>query len=162
VNKIIILCALVLAAGTLREASAQPPDRRGRKDQIDRVERLKQMRLIEELNLGEDEAVRFMARRKEHEDRMKEMADERNDILDSLQTLVDSTAGVNAIDNAVSRVLAQDQKMFDERKRYQEEMRKILPGDKFARFLVFERKWQMQVRDAMGRTMRKRSGKFDE
>ncbi len=66
-----IPCLFILTAFFVRGAAAQPPEHQGRKERVDRVERFKQMRLIEELQLGEEEAVRFMAKRKEHEDRMK-------------------------------------------------------------------------------------------
>jgi len=48
-------------------------------------------------------------------------------------------------------VLEQDRKIFEERRRYQDEMRKMLSSERFARMLLFERDFQMQVRDAVGR-----------
>lgn len=179
-NRIVVLCALALSLASVREAPAQTPpgippgerprDSMPRRERVDRVERLKQMRLIEELNLGEDEAVRFMAKRKEHEDRMRALTDDRNAMLENLSRALGSDeggkpgvkSGGSSIENTVADVLDQDRKMFDERRRYQEEMRKMLPMEKFAKMLVFEREFQMQVRDAMGRSMKKRSSKFDE
>ena len=161
-KKIIVLCVLILAAWSVQEAAAQPRDRRERKERIDRVERLKQMRLIEELQLGEEEAVRFMAKRKEHEDRMKGLAEERNAILDNLAAKLEDKPDEAAVEKELARVLEQDRKMFEERKRYQDEMKKILPVDKFARMLIFERDFQTQVRNAMGQSMKKRSSKYDE
>ena len=161
-KQLMILCLLLLSVWPAQYADAQSRDRRGRKEGIDRVEHLKQMRLIEELNLTEEDAVRFMAKRKEHEERMRELAGERNSILDGMEAKLESQPEAAGIEREAGRVLDQDRKMFEERRRYQEEMLKFLSVDKFARMLIFERDFQTQVRNAMGKNLKKRSSKFDE
>ena len=183
-----IACALLFAAAPGPNALAQDPDRPDRpemRERLERVERMKQMRLIEELQLGEEEAVRFMAKRKEHEDRIRGLADERNSIMDGLETSLGPgpegrSAGkgdgksdvkpgakpepdIAAVEKDIARVLEQDRKIFEERRRYQDEMRKMLNPERFARMLLFERDFQMQVRDAVGRGrgVGKRSQKFE-
>lgn len=170
-KKVIIPVLLVLTALVVRGAAAQPPDHQDRKERVDRVERFKQMRLIEELQLGEEEAVRFMAKRKEHEDRMKALSGDRAAILDGLgkglgvssdEAPPERKPDEAAIEKEIARVFEQDRKLSDERKRYQDEMRQLLPTEKFARMLIFERDFQAQVRNAMGERMKKRSSKFDD
>lgn len=157
----LLLLGLTIAAWAHDDASARQHDRRQRRDRVDRVEKLKQMRLLEELRLGEEEAVRFMAKRSEHEDRMKSLAQERNALLDSLEAKV-AAGEPAALEREIARVLEQDRKLFDERTRHQQEMRKFLTAEQFSRLLVFERDFQMQVRSAMGKNLRKRSSKFDD
>ncbi len=157
-----VLCLLLLVAWPANVADAQSRDRRGRREGVDRVEHLKQMRLIEELSLGEEDAVRFMAKRKEHEERMRGFSSERDSMLDGLGARLEGGADAAGIEPAVNRVLEQDRKMFEERRRYQDDMRKFLPAEKFARLLIFEREFQMQVRSAMGKNLKKRSSKFDD
>jgi hypothetical protein len=188
---LVIACALMLAGGFCRPAAAQEPDHPPRpemRDRLDRLERMKQMRLIEELNLGEEEAVRFMAKRKEHEDRLKGLADERDAILDGIEgnvgprsegrpegkpekppggkagTTAEAKTDLAAVEKDLSRLQEQERKIFEERKRYQDEMRKMLNTERFAKMLLFERDFQAQLRDAVGRGrgMGKRSQKFDE
>jgi hypothetical protein len=204
-KRMMIACAFLFAAAAGRQAVAQEHgegDRPDRKERVERMERLKQMRMIETLDLGEDDAVRFMAKRKEHEDRIKGLAEERNSLLDELQEQLGPPPGgrgegkpggkpdgrqeskpgakpdakpdaksdatpeakpdIQLVEKDVARILDQDRKIFDERKRYQDEMKKMLGDEKFAKMLLFERDFQMQVRDAMGRSMNRRSGKFDE
>jgi hypothetical protein len=167
---------MLSAAWVAQDAAAQPREHRDRKDRIDKVERLKQMRLIEELALGEEESVRFMAKRREHEERMKALAEERNAILDGLSAMLEGEPGGRSgakpgakpgepapeLEKELARVLEQDRKMFEERKQYQEEMRKLLPAGKFARMLIFERDFQTQVRNAMGQSMKRKSSKFGD
>jgi hypothetical protein len=188
---IVIACALMLAGATGRPAAAQEPDHPPRpemRDRLDRLERMKQMRLIEDLNLGEEEAVRFMAKRKEHEDRLKGLADERDAILDGIEgnvgprseagsegkpgkspggkagTTAEAKPDLAAVEKDLSRLQEQERKIFEERKRYQDEMRKMLSTERYAKMLLFERDFQAQLRDAVGRGrgMGKRSQKFDE
>jgi len=149
---------LVLTAGQL---PAQQKMRKERKDRIDRVERLKQMRLMEELQLSEEESVRFMSKRRSHEEKMMAMEEERGRILDDLALDLEDRAGDEKIGDACDRVLETDRKMFEERKRYQDEMRGLLSREKYARLLLFERDFQSQVRDAMRQSMGRKKSKFD-
>jgi hypothetical protein len=149
----------VLLLCPVRDLGAQ--QRMHRKDRVDRIERLKQMRLMEDLQLGEEESVRFMARRKEHEEKMRGLEEERDRILDDLAVSLEDKVGDEKIGTASDRVLETDRKMFEERKRYQDEMRKLLTPEKYARLLLFERDFQSQVRDAMRQSMGRRQSKFD-
>jgi len=135
--------------------------RKERRDRLDRVERLKQMRLIEELQLGEEEAVRFMSRRGTHEEKMRSLEEERGKILDDLALDLEDKAGDEKIGADCDRVLETDRKMFEERKQYQDEMRKLLSREKYAKLLLFERDFQTQVRDAMRQSMGRKQSKFD-
>jgi len=147
-----------------RDLSAQQrthPDRPERKDMVDRVERLKQMRLMDDLQLGEEEAVRFMAKRKTHEEKMRGMSAERDSLLDGLAISLEDRAGDDKIGAACDRVLDTDRRMFEERKQYQDGMRKFLSKAKYAKLLLFERDFQSQVRDAMRKSMGRGQGKFD-
>jgi len=194
---VLIAIALLFAAAAGRPAFAQepdrpPPPRADMRERLERLERMKQMRLIEELQLGEEEAVRFMAKRKEHEDRLRDLADERDAILDGIEDNVgprhegrsegksdsrsegrsggktdakaDARQDLPAVEKDLARLQEQERKIFDERKRYQDEMRKMLSTERFAKMLLFEREFQAQLRDAVGRGRggNKRSGKFDE
>jgi len=149
---------LILASSGL---TAQQRMKNQRKDRVDRVERLKQMKLIEDLQLGEEESVRFMAKRKEHEDRMRDMEEERGKILDGLVINLEDKAGDDKIKAGCDRVLETDRLMFEERKRYQDEMRTFLSPVKYAKLLIFERNFQSQVRDAMRRSIRSGKSKYD-
>lgn len=139
---------------------AQQGMRREKREGVDRVERLKQMRLMDDLQLGEEESVRFMAKRKAHEDKMMEMETERDRILDELAIQLEDKASGEIITASCDRVLETDRKMFEERKNYQDEMRKLLSKEKYARLLLFERDFQTQVRDAMKRSMGRRQSKY--
>ncbi len=155
----LLLALLLLTAGGL--TAQQQRMRNPRQNKIDRVERLKQMKLMEDLQLGEEESVRFMAKRKVHEEQMRDMEEERSRILDELAISLEDKAGDDKISGTCDRVLETDRKMFEERKRYQDEMRKLLSPVKYAKLLIFERNFQSQVRDAMRRSIGRGKSKYE-
>jgi hypothetical protein len=156
---LILLFTIILLAA--QGSPAQQRMRMERPNKVDRVERLKQMKLMEDLQLGEEESVRFMSKRKAHEEQMRGLEEERGKILDDLAISLEDKAGDDKLRASCDRVLEVDRKMFEERKRYQDEMRKFLSVPKYAKLLLFERDFQSQVRDAMKRSMGRSKSKYE-
>ena len=124
------------------------------------MEHLKQMRLIEESTHRRD-AVRFMAKRKEHEERMRELAGERNSILDGMEANSRASPKRRASNGKRPGCSTRPEDVLEERRRYREEMLKFLSVDKFARMLILN-----VICDAGaerdGKNLKKRTSKFDE
>jgi hypothetical protein len=127
----------------------------------ERLERFKKMRLIEVLKLNEEESVRFFAKQSAHEDKIHELMKTRNEMLDDLQGIVKEKGDAKELQKLSDQVLGIDLKVFTERQRFQDEVRKSLTPEQFATFLIFERNFGRQVRDAMDE-MRRRSGRGEE
>lgn len=115
----------------------------------DRLQRFWKMRVVEMLKLSEDDAVRFAAKQTAHEDKTREIMKARNSALDSIDELLKNNGDEKQLQAAVDAVLDADRKMGEERRRYHEELRQFLPPQKFAQFLVFERSFNRQVRNAL-------------
>ncbi len=134
-------------------AYSQPPDRpfEGREGgpPSERIEGYRKMRLIEVLKLSEEESVRFFAKQSAHEEKMKDIMDERNDVLNDMEDVLDKKAQKD-LPKLIDKVKELDQKVFQERQRYQDDVAKLLSTDKFAKFIIFERNFGKQMRDAMG------------
>ena len=133
---------LLLFAG----AACAQPDWQG-EPRPDRLEKFRKMRLVEELKLSEDDAVRFFAKQSAHEDKVRELMKTRNGIVDDLDSAVRSKEG--AVLPLADRLMACDKSVFEERQRYQNEMRSFLSPVQFGKFLVFERNFGRQVREAL-------------
>ncbi|HZY10306.1 MAG TPA: hypothetical protein VFF29_04055 [Bacteroidota bacterium] len=121
----------------------------------ERIERFKTMRLVEALKLKEEESVRFFAKQNTHDEKVRELMKSRNETLDEISENVREQSQSDEIQKRIDTILEIDQNIFQERKRYHEEMRKFLSQEQFAKFLLFEREFEQQVRDAM-REMRRR------
>jgi hypothetical protein len=116
----------------------------------ERLEKYRTMRLVETLKLSEEDAVKFFAKQRVHEDKQHELMKSRNDLLDQLEGVVRENKGdVKDIPKLSSQVLDLDNKVFAERERYQEELRQFLTPEQFGMFLLFERNFGRQVRDAL-------------
>ena len=121
----------------------------GRGSSPERLERFKTMRLVEVLKLSEEDAVRFYSKQSAHEDKIHDLMKSRNEAIDDLAEMARSKSETNDIGKRIDQVSDLDQKMFAERQRYQEDMRKFLTPEQFAKFLVFERSFGRNVHDAM-------------
>ena len=126
-----------------------PPPDQGRR-MPERVEKFQTMRLIEILKLSEEDAARFTAKKRVHDENLGDLMKVRNETIDDLEDIVKDKGRDADIQKKVDQVLEIDQKVFTERQRFQEEMRTFLNAEQFAKFIVFERNFGRRVRDAVG------------
>jgi Spy/CpxP family protein refolding chaperone len=144
------LAALLALLLFPNHAGAQPPSGDDtEKHRPERLERYRKMRLIETLKLNEDDAVRFFSKQSAHEDAQRELFKERNQSMDELDKIVHGKGSDKDLPKLSDDIQAVDVKIFNERQRYQNEVQKSLTPDQFAKFLLFERDFNRQVRDAL-------------
>jgi hypothetical protein len=154
---ILFAAAALLMTTTMaaQHSRGRDQDSAKQKKRMAEIERLKQVRLIEELELNEEDAVRLVARQRAHREAMHELSKTKNETLDGMSRDLDSgrTSGLTAAFTSVADV---ERKMTDERSRFDREVRSLLTDTQFARYLLFEREFQHDVRDAVGRAMKRR------
>jgi hypothetical protein len=144
-----IIAVLLLTGASCVVAQHHEGEEKQDRSRLQRLEKFRKMRLVEALNLNEDEAVRFTAKHNAHEAIVQKLMDERNTALDDIDTAVKDKKPGKDLRDASDRILDIDKKIFDERRRFQEEMRGMFTPEQFARFLVFERNFGRQVRNAI-------------
>ena len=115
----------------------------------ERLEKFRKMRLIEVLKLNEEDAVRFFAKHTAHEDAQRDLLKSRNAALDQIEEGVREKGDAKDVQKLSQEVESIDQKMFAERQRFHEDIQKILTPEQFGKFLVFERNFGRQVKDAL-------------
>lgn len=148
---IIVLCAVLFTQGG-GLASAQPRSGHGGMGQRpERLEKFRTMRLVELLKLNEEDAVRFFSKQKAHEAKIGDMMKSRSEALDGAEKAAAGKAGDPGLQKQIDQVLDLDQQIFGERQRFQKEMRQFLTPEQFVTFISFERRFGMQVRDALGK-----------
>jgi len=154
---LILLAALTLVLTTIASTQEQgpPDDGRGRRGG-ERLQHYKHLRLIEELKLTEEESVRFFARQRAHEEKVRDLMKTRNDLIAGLDSLLEVRHDPADLLRMCQQVMDLDRKIGQQRDQFFDEQRKALSPEQFARFLVFERDFGRQVRDAMGDNFRKR------
>ncbi|MBI5020170.1 MAG: hypothetical protein HZB59_01915 [Ignavibacteriales bacterium] len=146
---IILIVGIALLSSTesnaQRHRKSEPRDG-GRPEQL---EKYRKMRLIEFLNLNEEESVRFFAKHKIHEDKIREFMERRNKTIDDLADLIQKKEGNTEIAKGTEKVRTIDREIFEERQRFQEEVRQLITPIQFAKFIMFERDFGRKVRDAI-------------
>lgn len=126
---------------------------------VERVERLKKIRLIELLEMGEEQSVRFFARMSEHERARGEFVKARNDALDRLERLVRNKAEDREYEKAIGEVREANQKTIEHERKFFEGLSDILSSEQRAKLVLFERRFQRELREAMRDQQRRRGGK---
>lgn len=117
--------------------------------QTGKIEKFKTMRLIEVLKLNEEEAARFTAKQRVHDDSMSSLIKDRNTKIDTLDDIIRGKGKTEDLDGQTQAVMAIDQKIYSERQRYYGELQKLFTPEQFAKFMIFDRNFNRRIRDAM-------------
>lgn len=144
------LLALALLVPAVAAAQPGGPDspRRWQRS-VERIEHLKKVRLVEMLDLTEEQSVRFFARRNDHEKALQSLMKEKNDRLDRIERMVRNAADPADIEKAFPEVLASEAKIHQEREKFFRSLPDLLTAEQQAKFLLFERQFERELREAM-------------
>jgi hypothetical protein len=138
-----------------RSAVAQPfqPD-----DQkpFERIEHFKKVRLIEILDMKEEQSVRFFARLNEHENLKRELMKEKMDVLDKIERLVRNHADEREFEKLFPEVESANAKIVQEDGKFFNSLSDILSAEQRGKFLLFERHFERELREAMKDVQRRR------
>ena len=152
----VLFLLLLVPASQLMAQGDGPPGPPGRPSE--RLEQLRKVRMIEMLDLKEDQSVRFFARMNDHENARRALRKERNDILDKLERLVRNRADDAEYEPLFHDVAAVDQKLWDEARSFGEGLRDILTTEQRAKLVLFERRFEGELREAMREARHRRMG----
>jgi Spy/CpxP family protein refolding chaperone len=139
-------------------ALAQPPGPGRGQDRhsFERIQQLMKIRMVETLDLNEEQSVRFIARFNEHEKGRRELMKLKNDALDRIDKLVSESADEREIEKAFPDALAIDVRMMEDRAKFHDSLSDILTIRQRAKLLLFDRKFERELRDAVRETQRRR------
>ena len=133
------------------QGEPQGPDRPS-----DRIENLRKVRLVEILDLKEDQSVRFLARMNEHDNARRALMKERGEALDRLERLVRNKADDGEFEKGFADVAAVDEKLVTERRGFFGGLSDILSPTQRAKMLIFERRFEKELREAMREAQQRR------
>lgn len=155
---IMLLTVVVLGAGSL---IAQP---RGGPDpaHLERIERFKRMRLVEMLDLNEEQSVRFFPRLNEFENSRREIKKQKDEVLDKIDRLIrNSVSDQKEYEKLFAEVEAIDRKAGEEKLTFFNSLSDLLSIQQRAKLVLFERRFEAELRDAV-REVQKRRGRWQE
>jgi Spy/CpxP family protein refolding chaperone len=123
---------------------------------FERIEQLRKVRLIELLDLKEEQSLRFFARLNEHDKAKEELLDEKNDALDRLERLVRNRGDEADYKKLFDEVHAANDRLNELNESFFESLTDILSTEQRARLLLFERHFAKELREAMMEVQRRR------
>jgi hypothetical protein len=141
-----------------RAQDSQPDDRRP----FERIEHFRKVRLIEILDMKEEQSVRFFARLNEHENTKRDLIKEKMDILDRIDRLVRNHAEDKEFAKEFADVAAVNAKIFQEDGRFFDSLSDILTAEQRGKYLLFERHFERELREAMRDVQRRRMRMGDQ
>jgi hypothetical protein len=150
-----LACLLFLPPALLAQ-TGRPGDAPAGERPYDRIENLRKVRLVEVLELKEDQSVRFLARMNEHDNARRGLIKERGDALDRLERLVRNKADDSEFEKAFADVAAVDDRLTAERRAFSAGLSDILSPTQRAKMLIFERRFEKELREAMREAQRRR------
>jgi len=152
-KKIFILLITFFFIISLAEAQQRERPNRDLKP-LQKLEQWEKVKLIEALNLNEDTAVRFFARRNDHQKRMKEILDQRDGVIQDIAEGIKS--GANTSDatykDQVNKLLMLENNITKERENFLNSLSDLLTPQQVASLVVFESRFKREIRETlMGR-----------
>lgn len=149
---LILLCMLVFGwAAALAQPLGGPPGRPS-----ERIEQWKKIRLVEMLDMKEEVSVRFFARMNDHEKAKRELLKERDETLDRVERLVRVEAPSAEFEKAFAELAAVDARIAAGEKAFFDSLSDILTIEQRAKMVLFERRFEGELREAMKEQFRRR------
>lgn len=144
-----------------RQLKAQPFQPDDRKP-FERIEHFKKVRLIEILDMKEEQSVRFFARLNEHDNTRREILKEKMDVLDRIERLARNHADPKEFEKLFPDVSMSNAKLLQEDEKFFGSLSDILSAEQRGKYLLFERRFERELREAMRDVQRKRMRMGDE
>jgi molybdopterin converting factor small subunit len=144
---ILLLVSLVITIAS-QSTHAQPPGPDERKP-FERIEHFKKVRLIEMLDMKEEQSVRFFARLNEHDNTKRDLMKEKMDVLDKIERLVRNHAEEKEFEKLFPEVAALNEKLAQEDQKFFSGLSDIISAEQRGKYLLFERQFERELREAM-------------
>lgn len=154
-NRLRWLTTTLLVAAIVVPAFSQD-DRPMRGPAGERVEQLKKLRMQEALALDEETSIRFFARYNDHQAELRSAGKKRADVIDDLQALVKKNAPESEVDSKLREVVKTEREVIELRQRFVEKLGDILTKHQIARYVVFERNFNQDLREIMRESAQQR------
>ena len=160
IKRALLLVFLILIVSLLsfsREVLSQPRvPGPAMEERMERLQQFKKLRLMETLNLNEEESIKFFARYNKFEEELRGLEQQRNRILDDLEGLIKQEEKEEAYNKDFEDLLSLGQKLVDARHRFYNEARAMLTPTQTAKLLVFERNFNRDLREIIQDVQRER------
>ena len=128
---------------------------------LERLQQVKNVRMIEMLDLTEDQSVRFFARLHEHNRMKEELKKEKSAGLEKIERLLRNRAADEELRSMFTEILAIDAKLCEQERNFFQSLQDLLAVEQQAKFLLFDRQFQKELFDSLNEIRRQRQGRSE-
>lgn len=143
-------------------AFGQGPGMGSGRPSLERIERFKKMRLVEMLDMKEEQSIRFFARFNEFENTKKELNRQKDESLDKIERLVRNNGDTKEYDKLFNEVEGFNRKIGEEKLKFFNGLADLLSVEQRAKLILFERRFDSELREAVRQAQQRRRGKSGE
>ena len=149
-KKIFFITTLILFSVSIIFAQNMQKDNRKMKP-IEKIEEWEKVKLIDILNLDEQASIRFFARRKEHQSKIKEILDQKEQLANKMEEEFkdDSKISNSVYNEQINNFILLEAKLQKERESYIRSLNDILVPEQIAKLTVFEIRFRKEVRQRL-------------
>ena len=138
----LLVVLFFLALPMMAQDDPPPPEGKNR----ERLEQLRRIKLIEALELNEEQAVRLSVREKDFREKQKELMDRRQKMADDLRELIEDEADDTAIRMQLAKMSETGVQMVNDKHAFLLSLTDFLSMQQIAKIVLFEQKFSHEVR----------------
>jgi hypothetical protein len=140
---ILLVAVVVMPAAS----SAQDEELPAKSKALERVEQFKKIRLMEVLGLDEQTSIKFFARYGNHQRVLQELRKKQLQALGGVQALRKGKSPDAEYERVIQNLQTLEGEVRDAKFKYLDELREILSSKQIAEYLVFELRFQQNLRE---------------
>lgn len=114
-----------------------------------RIEDFKKIKLIEELNLNEEESIKFFVKHNAMINEFKEIEKQKNKSVQKLEKMLSEQTNDSDIKKEVDNFLSIEQKMFKNKSAFINDIEKTIGQKKVAKYIIFENNFHKELQKIM-------------
>ena len=114
-----------------------------------RIEEFKKIKMIEELNLTEEESLKFFAKHNAMKNQFKEIEKQKDKCVKNLEKLLAEQANDSDIRKEIDNFLSIEQKMFKNKSVFISDIEKVIGQKKTAGYIIFENNFHKELQKIM-------------
>jgi hypothetical protein len=118
---------------------------------LEKIQQWEKAKLIELLNLKEENSVKFFARRNDHQNKMKEILDQRDQFMKDLsKELHEGTKqNDNTYRDKLYKLLSFESRLMKEKEAFLKSLNDVLTPEQILKLSVFEIKFRKELREKL-------------
>lgn len=145
------LVAVVLLASA--QDTQQPAPGRA----VERIEQFKKIRMMEVMHLDEQTSIKFFSRYNKHQELLKDLRQKQIQTIQRIQNFRKNNAPNAEYGKVIDDLRSLETQVNGAKSKYVDELKEVLTNEQIAEYLVFELRFQQNLRDIVRDTQRNRT-----